>query len=67
MLSQELRSQVQYVDVLIIGSGPAGMAAAIAATASRAPVTILGAEAVNKSYPSFWDDYQRLGGEIHVL
>ena len=31
MLSQELRSQVQYVDVLIIGSGPAGMAAAIAA------------------------------------
>lgn len=43
------------------------MAAAIAATASRAPVTILGAEAVNKSYPSFWDDYQRLGGEIHVL
>lgn len=31
MLSQELRSQVQYVDVLIIGAGPAGMAAAIAA------------------------------------
>ena len=31
MLSQELRSQVQYVDVLVIGAGPAGMAAAIAA------------------------------------
>ncbi|MEG2208489.1 MAG: FAD-dependent oxidoreductase [Clostridia bacterium] len=31
MLSQELRGQVQYVDVLIIGAGPAGMAAAIAA------------------------------------
>ena len=31
MLSNELRSQVQYVDVLVIGSGPAGMAAAIAA------------------------------------
>ena len=31
MLSKELRSQVQYVDVLIVGSGPAGMAAAIAA------------------------------------
>ncbi len=31
MLSSELRSQVKYVDVLIIGAGPAGMAAAIAA------------------------------------
>ncbi len=31
MLSPELRSQVQYVDVLVIGAGPAGMAAAIAA------------------------------------
>ena len=25
MLSQELRSQVQYVDVLVIGAGPAGI------------------------------------------
>ncbi len=31
MLSNELRSQVQYVDVLVVGAGPAGMAAAIAA------------------------------------
>ena len=30
-LSPELRSQVMYVDVLIVGAGPAGMAAAIAA------------------------------------
>lgn len=43
------------------------MAAAIAATRSAAPVTILGAQAVNKSYPSFWDDYKQLGGSIHVL
>jgi 3-phosphoshikimate 1-carboxyvinyltransferase len=43
------------------------MAAAIAATACDAPVTILGAEAVRKSYPGFWEDYQRVGGEIHVL
>ena len=43
------------------------MAAAIAATACRSPVTISGAQAVNKSYPSFWDEYQRLGGDIHVL
>ena len=31
MLSQELKNQVQKVDVLIVGAGPAGMAAAIAA------------------------------------
>lgn len=43
------------------------MAAAIAATCSAAPVTILGAQAVNKSYPSFWDEYKRLGGDVHVL
>ena len=43
------------------------MAAAIAATRADAPLTILGAEAVNKSYPSFWDDYKRLGGVFDVL
>lgn len=43
------------------------MAAAIAATSCSAPVTILGAEAVSKSYPDFWEEYQRLGGVIHVL
>ena len=31
MLSPELRREVKYVDVLIVGAGPAGMAAAIAA------------------------------------
>ena len=67
MLSQELRSQVQYVDVLVIGAGPAGMAAAIAATACTGPVTVLGAQCVQKSYPDFWEVYKNLGGDIHVL
>ena len=31
MLGEELRSQVEKVDILIVGAGPAGMAAAIAA------------------------------------
>ena len=43
------------------------MAAAIAATRSSAPVTILGAEAVRKSYPSFWENYKQLGGVFDVL
>ena len=38
------------------------MSAAIAATASSAPVTIIGAEAVNKSYPKFFEDFKALGG-----
>ena len=44
------------------------MAAAIAATVCRGPVTIRGAEAVNKSYPKFWEEYRRLGGnyEQHI-
>ena len=43
------------------------MAAAIGATRSSAPVTILGAEAVRKSYPSFWEDYKQLGGVFDVF
>ena len=36
------------------------MSAAIAATVCTEPVTVLGAEAVKKSYPKFWDEYARL-------
>ena len=39
------------------------MAAAIAATVCKGPVTICGAEAVNKSYPHLWAEYRRLGGK----
>ena len=39
------------------------MAAAIAATVCEAPVTLRGAECVNKSYPAFWSEFQRLGGK----
>lgn len=40
------------------------MAAAIAATVCTEPVTVLVAEAVNKSYPQFWEEYRRLGGKL---
>jgi 3-phosphoshikimate 1-carboxyvinyltransferase len=39
------------------------MAAAIAATVCKNPVTICGAESVNKSYPQFWAEYRALGGQ----
>ncbi len=43
------------------------MAAAIAASRCQGPVVIRGAEAVKKSYPNFWRDYENLGGAVHVL
>ncbi len=42
------------------------MAAAVAACISAGEVMIKGAEAVNKSYPKFFEDYKQLGGEINV-
>jgi len=43
------------------------MSAAVAATRCEGPVVIRGAEAVRKSYPGFWRDYENLGGEVRVL
>lgn len=38
------------------------MEAAVAALNSDGAVTIRGAEAVDKSYPEFWDDFRNLAG-----
>ncbi len=43
------------------------MASAIAAQYSENKVVINGAEAVNKSYPNFFEDYKKLGGVCNVL
>lgn len=43
------------------------MAAAIATGICQDPVHILGAEAVTKSYPHFFADFQKLGGIVHGL
>lgn len=40
------------------------MMAAIAATRCKNPVTILGAECTEKSYPAFFEDYAALGGNV---
>lgn len=45
-----------------VGDHRIAMAAAIAATVATGPVTVLGAQCVSKSYPAFWEEYQRLGG-----
>lgn len=43
------------------------MSAAIAALSSDSPVIIKGAEAVNKSYPRFFEDYKALGGRFEII
>lgn len=43
------------------------MAAAVAAVKCENPVIIRNAEAVNKSYPEFFNDYNKLGGKARVL
>lgn len=42
------------------------MAAAVAAACADRPVRILGAQAVEKSYPDFFRDFIKLGGNAHV-
>lgn len=42
------------------------MSAAIAATVSTGPVTVLNAHEVKKSYPGFWEDYEKLGGKYEL-
>ena len=40
------------------------MALAIAAIKTDGPIRIIGAEAINKSYPTFFEDYVKLKGEV---
>ena len=42
------------------------MMAAVAATRCEKPVKVLGAQCVAKSYPGFWEDYEKLGGIITI-
>ena len=37
------------------------MSGAVAATVCREAVTVVGAESVAKSYPAFWDEFERVG------
>lgn len=43
------------------------MSAAIAATIATGPIKITDAQCVNKSYPAFWKDFGKLGGNYEQL
>lgn len=43
------------------------MALSVAATRATEPVIITDAESINKSYPSFFEDYNNLGGNANVI
>ena len=43
------------------------MSAAVAAIRCKRSVLIKDAQAVRKSYPSFFEDYKKLGGEVYVV
>jgi 3-phosphoshikimate 1-carboxyvinyltransferase len=54
-------------DVSSWGDHRIAMAAAIAATVCSGTVIIRGAEAVNKSYPFFFNDLSKLGGSVQII
>ena len=43
------------------------MATAVAALRANGPVMIEKADAINKSYPEFFRDLEKLGASIHLL
>ena len=43
------------------------MAASMASLVCTGPVYIRGTQAVEKSYPGFFEDFVKLGGVIHVV
>ncbi|HCP15473.1 MAG TPA: 3-phosphoshikimate 1-carboxyvinyltransferase, partial [Peptococcaceae bacterium] len=43
------------------------MTLAIAATRCQQPIILDDPDCVAKSYPEFWQDYQKLGGRIAVI
>ena len=42
------------------------MAFSVLATAAAGPVAIIGWESIRKSYPNFYEDFQKLGGRVYV-
>ena len=43
------------------------MALSVLSAVSRGDIILRGAEAVNKSYPNFFEDFSSLGGSYNVI
>ncbi len=50
-----------------MGDHRIAMSAALASHFADGDITVLGAECVNKSYPAFWKDFEKLGGIFHQV
>ncbi len=61
------RSSLSGGETDSFGDHRIAMAAAVAAQKCKNPVIITNAQAVSKSYPSFFEDYNSLGGKADVL
>jgi 3-phosphoshikimate 1-carboxyvinyltransferase len=61
------RPQLKGGTVSSFGDHRIAMAAAVASLICHGPVTIEGAEAVNKSYPEFFQDFAALGGTFEEV
>ena len=49
------------------GNGEIAMLVALAASVSREPVILAGAEAAEAVWPGFWQEYRRLGGRVEAV
>lgn len=58
---------VQGGEVSAHGDHRIAMACALAGLGATAPVRIAGAEAIEKSYPGFFEDLQALGGQLQYI
>ncbi|MBP3414126.1 MAG: 3-phosphoshikimate 1-carboxyvinyltransferase [Clostridia bacterium] len=54
-------------EVCACGDHRIAMSAAIASCMCREAIVITGAQAVNKSYPKFWEHFEMLGGKAEVI
>lgn len=60
-------SQLSGGTIDCAGDHRIAMSLAIAATRASAPIRLIGGDAVRKSYPAFYQDYNALGGIAHVI
>ena len=63
-LSDAVAPDTEYIAVRSFNDHRIAMSAAVAATVSNRPLLLTQAEAVSKSYPTFYEHYKNLGGQF---